>query len=131
MIGKIVVMEPDALQRWLSGAAPGGSAEIPVAAAGERVFQQSGCISCHRGDSGARGPNLAGLFGSTVRLADGGTVTADEAYLRESILRPTAKLVAGYEPIMPTYQGILSEEAVLQMIEYLKTLGPAAAEARR
>jgi cytochrome c oxidase subunit 2 len=130
MVGKIVVMEPDALQRWLSGVAP-GSTEMPVAAAGEQVFQTSGCVSCHRGDSGARGPNLAGLFGSTVRLADGGTVTADGAYIRESILRPNAKVVASYEPIMPTYQGILSEEAVMQLIEYLKTLGPPAAEANR
>jgi cytochrome c oxidase subunit 2 len=131
MIGRIVVMEPDDFQRWLSGTEAGAAGSLPVAAAGEQVFQQQGCVSCHRGDTGARGPNLAGVFGSTVRLADGGTIKADEAYLRESILRPSAKVVANFEPIMPTYQGILSEEAVMQLIEYLKTLGPPAAEATR
>jgi len=125
MIGRIVVMEPDEFQRWLSGPAPGAAAGLPVALAGEQVFQEQGCGSCHRADA-ARAPNLAGLFGSTVRLADGSTVTADAAYVRESILRPAAKVVANYEPIMPTYQGILSEESVMQLIEYVKTLGAPA-----
>ena len=131
MIGRIVVMEPDDFQRLLSGAAPGASSSLPVAEAGAKVFQDQGCPSCHRGDTGARGPNLAGVFGSTVKLADGGTVVADEAYLRESILRPSAKVVAGFQPVMPTYQGIVSEESVMQLIAYLKSLGQPATEATK
>ena len=76
------------------------------------------------------GPALAGLFGRMVRLANGATVTADEAYLRESILNPQAKLVAGYPAIMPTYQGLVSEEELMQLIAHLKALAPPAAVTR-
>ena len=96
---------------------------VPVTSAGERVFRAQGCPSCHEGGSDARGPGLAGVFGSRVQLADGSTVVADEAYLRESIVNPTAKVVAGFQPVMPTYQGLLGEEDVMQLIAYLKSLG--------
>ena len=115
----MIVMEPVDYQNWLSGGATGES----LAAAGERRFQQLGCNTCHRAEAEARGPVLAGLLGKSVPLQDGGTVTADEAYIRESILNPKARMVSGYQPVMPTYQGLISEEGVLQIIAYIKLLG--------
>jgi cytochrome c oxidase subunit II len=87
---------------------------------GERLFTDLGCNTCHRGRGRAR-TELEGLFGNTVQLQDGRTVVADEAYIRESILNPQAKIVAGYQPLMPTYQGLVSEEG-LQLIAYIKSL---------
>jgi cytochrome c oxidase subunit 2 len=121
MIGRIIVMEPRDFEAWLGGAAAGA---MPVAAAGEALFQSSGCQSCHQ--PGGQGPVLAAVFGSRVKLANGTTVVADEGYLRESILNPQAKIVAGYGPIMPTYQGLLGEEDVLKLIAYIKSLAPPA-----
>ena len=130
MIGRVVVMEPAEFQTWLSGG-PVGS----LATAGQKLFEQLGCITCHREDSGARGPHLVGLFGKPVPLKGGGTAIADESYLRESILNPQAKVVAGFEPIMPTFKGLVSEEGIMQLIAYIKSLEapeaagpPAAAE---
>jgi cytochrome c oxidase subunit 2 len=117
MIGSVVVMEPAAFQAWLAGAASGSLAD-----AGKKLFQDLGCASCHREDTLARGPSLQGLFGSPVRLADGSGVTADETYVRESIVTPAAKIVAGYQPIMPTYQGMVNEEGLMQLIAYVQTL---------
>ncbi len=125
MIGWVDVMEPIAYQNWLS--AGGGSGSL--AALGASLFQQHACNSCHRPDSQARGPNLEGLFGRRVSLSDGRTIVADESYIRESILNPTARLVAGFQPIMPTYQGLIGEEGVLQLIAYIRSLSqpsPAA-----
>jgi len=125
MIGWIDVMEPVAYQAWLSGGAGGES----LAAAGAKLFAQHACNTCHRSDSLARGPNLQGLFGRSVQLADGRTVVADETYIRESIVNPNAKLVAGFQPIMPTFQGLISEEGILQLVTYVKSLSrpsPAA-----
>ncbi len=137
MIGRIVVMEPAEYQTWLSQTAPttlmasggGGAAATNVspAAAGEALFTQKSCITCHRPQGGALGPSLVGLYGSHVKLQDGSEVVADDAYLRESILRPTAKLVAGFQPVMPTFQGQLDEEQVLQLIQYIKSLGSGPA----
>lgn len=121
MIGKVIVMEPDAYQRWLSGT----NAGEPMSVVGERVFNQNGCMTCHMGEDKTRAPRLEGLYGKSVTLREGGTVTADEAYIAESILRPTAKTVAGYNPVMPTYQGRISEEELLQLVAYIKSL-PAA-----
>lgn len=118
MIGWVEVMEPNAFQNWLS---EGGGSES-LASAGSKLFQQHACNSCHRPDSLARGPNLEGLFGRTVRLADGRTLVADETYVRESIVNPSAKLVEGFQPLMPTYQGLISEEGVLQLIAYIHSL---------
>jgi cytochrome c oxidase subunit 2 len=130
MIGRVVALEPAEFQAWLAGATGAGS--LPVAAAGERVYQAQGCPTCHeaRGDS-ARGPSLAGLAGTTVPLEGGGTVTADDAYLRESIVTPQAKLVRGYPPIMPTYQGLVSEEELMQLIAYIKSLAATQPAERR
>jgi cytochrome c oxidase subunit 2 len=122
MIGRVVVMEPTEYQAWLSG----GGGEMSLAARGERMFQELACHTCHLPDASGRGPSLQGLFGSQVKLADGRTVTADEGYVRESILNPQAKLVAGYQPLMPTFQGLVNEEALMGLIEYVKSLPPAA-----
>jgi cytochrome c oxidase subunit 2 len=118
MIGEIVVMDPSEYQTWLSGGAPEGS----LASTGEKLFQDLACVTCHRADVQGRGPVLQGLFGKPVSLQSGETVVADEAYIRESILRPGAKITAGFQPIMPTFQGLISEEQLLALIEYVKSL---------
>lgn len=120
MKGWVTVMEPAEYQAWLSGGVVGESME----AAGERLFNQLGCNTCHRADGTGRGPSLVGVFGKPVRLLSGETVIADEAYIRESILNPNAKIVAGYPSptIMSTYQGQISERGILQIIAYLKSL---------
>ena len=118
MHGQVVVMEPRAYQQWVSGGAEGAS----PASLGERLFTELKCGVCHRSDGAGRGPALEGLFGRTVTLRDGRTVLADEAYVRESILNPSAKLVTGFEPVMPAFQGQLSEEQLLRILAYLNTL---------
>ncbi len=123
MIGWVYVMEPQDYQNWLSGGAASGS----LTDLGHSMFEQMGCANCHRTDSSGRCPSLIGLFGSTVQLTGGGQVKADEAYIRESILQPMAKIVAGYQPVMPTFQGQISEEGVLELVEYIKSLGPKPA----
>jgi cytochrome c oxidase subunit 2 len=120
MRGWVYVMEPQDYQAWLSGATGGES----LAALGQRLFQNLACATCHRGDSQGRGPALEGLFGTTVLLENGRMIVADEAYLRESILIPKAKVVEGYQSIMPTFQGLVSEEQLLQLVEYIKSIGP-------
>jgi cytochrome c oxidase subunit 2 len=118
MIGTIIAMEPTEFQAWLGG----GSASDTPAAAGEKLFQSQGCIACHRQGAALQAPLLANLFGSTVTLQSGATVVADEAYIRESIVNPQAKIVAGFQPIMPTFQGLVTEEQLLQLIAYVKSL---------
>ena len=118
MTGEVIVMEPAAYQAWLSGGAQGGS----LADAGQKLFGDLACNTCHRPDAQGRGPVLDGLFGKTVSLQSGDTIVADEAYVRESILNPSAKITAGYQPIMPTFQGLVSEEQLLELIEYVKSL---------
>ena len=117
MLGTVVVMEPAAYEAWLAGHV----ADEPPAVSGARLFQSYGCAVCH----GQRAPTLAGLYMSQVRLNDGGTVIADDNYLRESIVQPNAKIVAGYGPIMPTFQGQLTEEQIFDLIEYIKSLAAA------
>jgi cytochrome c oxidase subunit 2 len=117
MVGSIVVLEQAEFQKWLAGAG-----EEPLAERGRRIFEQFGCISCHSATSGARGPSLRGMFAREVRLQSGGTLRADDSYARESIMNPAAKIVAGYEPIMPTYAGQLNEESVMALVAYLHTL---------
>lgn len=118
MIGKVVVMEPDDFQAWLSGGVQEGS----LASAGSKLFQDLACNTCHRPDAQGRGPVLQNLFGKTVTLASGENVVVDEAYIRESILMPSQKVTAGFQPVMPTFQGLVSEEGILQLIEYVKSL---------
>jgi cytochrome c oxidase subunit 2 len=118
MVGQVVVMQPDEYQAWLSG----GVAEGSLASAGEKLFSDLACNSCHLPDSQGRGPTLRNLFGRSQLLQNGETVVVDEAYLRESILNPGAKITAGFQPVMPAFQGLVSEEGLLQLIEYLKSL---------
>jgi len=123
MIGWVYVMEPQDYQAWLSGGTSGS-----LASSGEKLFTDLACANCHHlnGPPG-RGPNLRNLFGSQVNLTGGGHVMANEDYIRESILNPSAKIVEGYRPIMPTFQGLVTEENVLQLIEYIKSLTPKPA----
>ena len=125
MTGWIYAMEPQDYQAWLSGGRSFGS----LAENGEKLFQDLACGNCHKADGSGRCPSLVGLYGRSVQLADGRFVDADEAYLRESILQPNAKIVAGYQPLMPTFQGQVTEEGVLELIEYIKSLAPAPAGA--
>jgi cytochrome c oxidase subunit 2 len=126
MIGQVVVMEPHDFQEWLLT----GSGEGSMASTGQKLFQELGCATCHRFDVQGRAPNIQGLYGKTQLLADGRTVIADENYIRESILNPNAKIVAGFQPIMPTFNGIVSEDQLLSLVAYVKSLqspqGPAA-----
>jgi cytochrome c oxidase subunit 2 len=119
MIGEVIVMEPNAYQAWMSG---GGTSSGSLASNGQQLFQQLGCATCHRSDTQGRGPDLAGIFGRPVLLDDGRTVVADENYIRESILNPGAKIVAGFKPIMPTFQGQVSEENLMALVAYVKSL---------
>jgi cytochrome c oxidase subunit 2 len=119
MVGFVNVLEPSEYQAWLSGGAGGAS----LAEAGARLFGDLACNTCHLPDSNGRGPILEGLFGNVVKLANGESVVFDEAYIRESILNPQAKITAGYQPIMPTFQGLITEEGLLQLIEHIKSLG--------
>jgi cytochrome c oxidase subunit 2 len=121
MVGSVVVMEPAEYQAWLSG----GGATQSLAQTGEAMFQQLGCSTCHRTDTQGRGPNLTGLYGKKVMLADGRTVVADENYIRESILVPGAKIVSGFQPVMPVFQGLVTEEQLNSLIAYVKSLNQA------
>jgi len=130
MIGSVIVMQPADFDNWLSGNA---SQQSP-AVAGQQLFQSLGCVSCHGANGeGGRGPALVGLFGSKVSLTNNQTLTADEAYIRESIENPAAKIVSGFGPIMPTFQGQVTPEQLIQIISYIKSLqvtgpqSPAAA----
>ena len=126
MGGTVYVMEPDAYEAWLAQeVVPGGGA----AASGEALFAALACDTCHREGSRARGPSLTGVYGSRVELADGATTVADETYLRESILNPQAKVVRGFQPLMPTFQGQLSEDQLLQLIQHIKSLGAQGGQA--
>ncbi len=118
MIGQVVVLEPAQYQLWLAGGAGEGS----LAAGGQKLFRDLACDTCHRGDTGARGPDLAGLFGKPVTLQAGNKVVADDSYIRESIVNPAGKVVFGYQSIMPTFQGQISEEGLLQLLAYIKSL---------
>ena len=120
MIGWVYAMEPKDYQIWLGGSAAEGS----LADNGKALFSQLACDNCHKPDNSGRCPNLIGLFSQPVKLVGGSTVKADEAYIRESILQPQAKIVAGYDPVMPTFQGLVTEDQVLQLVEYVKSLGP-------
>jgi len=120
MVGDIVVQEPAQYEAWMNGGSSG-----PLSATGERIFAELGCVTCHRTDTQGRGPNLQGVFGRPVQLEDGRTVTADENYLRECILDPGAKRVKGFQPIMPTFQGLVTEEQVNALVAYIKSISAA------
>jgi cytochrome c oxidase subunit 2 len=120
MIGSVIVMEPQAYQTWLSGGGEGTLADR-----GAQLFQQLACNTCHLDTGQGRGPSLKDIFGKPVELADGSTVMVDESYLRESILNSQAKIVRGFQPLMPTFQGLISEEGLAALIEHIRSLSPA------
>jgi len=127
MIGEVTVMTPQDYEAWLASNRPA----VNLAEVGKRFFEQDQqCTACHKDDGSGRGPALAGLFGRTVQLSDGRSVVADENYLRESIMNPSAKIVRGYPSpsIMPTFQGTMSEERLIELVAYLKTLQPSRSE---
>ncbi len=119
MVGKIVVMDPAAYERWLVGGQPGSS----LVEEGSKLFRELGCSGCHAGSSVVRAPPLEGLFGKPVPLNSGEVVTADEGYIRDSILFPAKQIVGGYTNDMPSFQGRLSEEQLFQLLSYIKSLG--------
>jgi len=118
MGGWVTVMDPAEYAAWLSGE----SGDVNPASAGEKLFSQLACVTCHLANGTGRAPSLNGVYGAKVLLADGSIIVADEAYIRESILQPKAKIVAGYQPVMPTFQGLVTEEQILNLTAYIKSL---------
>lgn len=122
MIGTVHVMMQADYERWLTS----GEGESTISA-GERLFSELRCDTCHRPDGVGRGPVLDRIFGSQRLMRNGERVIADESYIRESILTPRQRVVTGFRPVMPTFQGQVNEEQVLELISYIKTLGGDAA----
>jgi cytochrome c oxidase subunit 2 len=122
MGGEVVVMRPADYSHWLAGHA----GPLSLAAAGAALFRSRGCSGCHGADAAVRAPDLDGLYGRAVHLADGSTVIADERYIRDSILLPDTQIVAGFAPVMPSFAGQLREDELLALIAYLKSTANAA-----
>ncbi len=125
MIGTVIVMEPTQYQEWLAG----GGTEGTMAERGSKLFNDLACNTCHLDNGQGRGPSLKDLVGKAVEMADGSTAVVDEAYLRESILNSQARVVKGFQPLMPTFQGLISEEGLAALIEHIKSLSPQSASA--
>jgi cytochrome c oxidase subunit 2 len=124
MHGVVYAMKPEDYARWLQS----GAQQPSLASVGATKFGEFGCRGCHDEKSSVRAPDLAGLFGRSIPLADGRWVTVDEGYLRSSMLQPNADIAAGYAAIMPSYAGRLSEQDILELVAYLKSLGTASAQ---
>ena len=125
MIGSVIVMEPREFDNWLSG----NTGSTTPAVAGQELYQTLGCASCHGANGeGGRGPTLVGVFGKRAALQTGDSVLVDEGYVRESIINPQVKLVAGFGPIMPTFQGQISEDQLVQLVAYIKSLQGTGAQ---
>src|ERR1700738_1648045 len=118
MIGEVKALSPDDSQKWTQQSTSGMS----LAQNGERLFASMGCNACHSGSAAARGPNLAGVYGSKLQLTNGSQVLVNDAYLRDAILNPSQHITAGYAPIMPTYQGQISEDGLIDLVEYIKSI---------
>jgi cytochrome c oxidase subunit 2 len=121
MIGRVVVLAPAAFERWLAAGNPSQS----MAEEGKARFSQYGCSGCHGASASVHAPKLEGLFGRRVQLSDGTSVIADERYIHDSVMLPRKDIVAGYEPIMPSFQGQIAEEDLLEIIAYVKSLRDA------
>jgi cytochrome c oxidase subunit 2 len=120
MTGTLYAMRPDAYQLWLE--AKDGAGHQSMAEEGARLFRTYSCIGCHADNSGVHAPDLAGLYGKAVTLTGGQSIAADDQYLRDAILKPSAQGIAGYKSIMPSYQGQISEENLALLIAYIKSL---------
>ena len=118
MIGEVTALTPDDYQKWTQESTSGMS----LAQNGERLFASMGCNACHSGTAAARGPNLAGVYGSKLQLANGSEVLVNDAYLRDAILNPSQHVTAGFAPIMPTYQGQISEDGLIDLVEFVKNM---------
>lgn len=121
MVGQVVVMKQSDFEKWLSTA----KAQDSPASQGEKLLQDLGCRGCHSVEQTPLAPRLEGVFGKPVKLGDGSEVLVDENYIRESILNPQAKVVANYQPVMPSYAGQISEEQLAAIVSYIKSLGGA------
>jgi cytochrome c oxidase subunit II len=121
MIGWVYVMKPADYARWL--ASSGNPSGLSMAQMGEKLFSQYGCISCHFPAGGGVGPSLLGVYGHPQKLQDGRTLVVDETFLRNAITNPNSMPVPGFTPAMPSFQGQMDEEQLLQLIAYIKTLG--------
>ncbi len=129
MGGRIIAMQPADYKKWLRNPTTSGLTEVSdvqgaasLADRGASLFQSAKCTSCHLANGHGQGPTLVGLYGQQVSLDDGSAVTADEGYLRDSILFPDRQIVNGYKSIMPSYHGQLDEDQVVQLIAYIKSL---------
>jgi cytochrome c oxidase subunit II len=118
MIGEIVAMAPADFSKWLAQQAPSS----PLADEGGQLFRALGCSGCHGNGSKVRAPPLEGLYGKPVPLSDGSSVIADDKYIRDSILLPRSQIVASYEPLMPSFEGKVSEDQLLRLVIYIKSL---------
>ena len=125
MIGQVVVMTPTDFAAWLKT----GRETVSVAQRGEQLFHSFGCSGCHAAQAAVRAPLLEGIYGSQVPLVDGRIVHADERYLRDCILIPNTQIVAGFDPVMPSFQGRISEDDLFAIITYLKSIGSSPPEA--
>jgi len=130
MIGSVVAMGPAEFQQWLEEGGT-GMTEEPMSVAGERLFRRLGCSGCHGVNASVRAPLLDGVYGHPVALEDGRFVTADERYIRDSILLPQSRVAAGYKPVMPTFQGHIGEDELLKIIAYIKAIGKDRDEGAR
>jgi cytochrome c oxidase subunit 2 len=122
MIGRVVVMKPPDYEDWLAR----GDVQEPLVTAGARLFRELGCSGCHSPNAQIRAPLLEGVFGKPVPLESGEVIVADMRYIRDSILLPQSQITAGYEDVMPTFEGRLSEEQLFQLIAYIKSLADKA-----
>jgi cytochrome c oxidase subunit 2 len=121
MIGKVRVVSDQEYQSWLDSNT--GENDLPPDEWGAQLYKSKACFTCHSIDGTPNvGPTFKGVFGSTAELTDGSTVTVDENYIRQSILEPQSQIVAGFQPVMPTFQGQLKEAEIDALIAYLKTL---------
>ncbi|UCI29337.1 cytochrome c oxidase subunit II [Mesorhizobium sp. B4-1-4] len=120
MGGWVTAMAPEQYASWLENQGEGET----LAASGEKLFRALGCSGCHGNSSKVRAPSLAGIFGRPVALANQQTVIADERYLRDSILVPNKEIAAGYEPVMPSFDGLVDEGELQMLLAYLKSLSP-------
>lgn len=128
MGGYITVMEPAEFQQWLSDNSNGtkvATTQKTMVEAGKEIYEQLNCGSCHGLVDGPKGPTLVNIYNTQRKLTTGKYAKADDAYLRESILNPNLQITAGYEGVMPVYNNQLTEDKVLQLIAYIKTLSPA------
>jgi cytochrome c oxidase subunit 2 len=127
MTGTIYVMEPARYEAWLAQGSPANT----MAENGARLFRELGCSGCHSGTGTVRAPPLEGLYGRLVPLQSGEIVRADDKYIRDSILLPASQVTAGYQPVMPTFQGRLSEDDLFQLIAYIKNIARKAPDERK